>query len=122
MTGEQINERIDFLAGTVAARNLSINIRHLDEGLKIWMDILNNPAFPEDKLRREKDAALPGIRNRNKNVAQVAGNIEECKRGADNLLPNQPTIEAMAAKFGGRSINGLAKKYGDGTVHIVKLQ
>ena len=52
----------------------------------------------------------------------MAGNIEECKRGADNLLPNQLTIEAMAAKFGGRSIDGLAKKYGDGTVHIVKLK
>jgi len=75
MTGEQINERMDFLAGTVTARNLSINIKHLDEGLKVWMDILTNPAFPDDKLRREKDQALPAIRNRNKNVAQVAGRV-----------------------------------------------
>jgi hypothetical protein len=51
----------------------------------------------------------------------VAGNIEECKAGADKMLPNQATIDAMAAKFGGRTIDGLAKKYGDGTVHIVSL-
>ena len=60
MTGEQINERMDFLAGTVSATSLSIHARHLDEGLKIWMDILTNPAFPEDKLRRERDQALVG--------------------------------------------------------------
>jgi len=28
----------------------------------------------------------------------------------------------MAAKFGGRAIDGLAKKYGDGTVHVVPLK
>jgi len=27
----------------------------------------------------------------------------------------------MAARFGGRTIEGLAKKYGDGTVHIISL-
>jgi predicted Zn-dependent peptidase len=72
MTGEQINERMDFLAGSVSATNLSIHVRHLDEGMKIWMDILANPAFPEDKVRRERDQALVGIRNRNKNLSLVA--------------------------------------------------
>jgi hypothetical protein len=57
-----------------------------------------------------------------KMIIMVAGNIEECKTGANNMLPNQPTIDAMAGKFGGRTIDGLAKKYGDGTVHIVKLK
>jgi len=55
-------------------------------------------------------------------IIMVAGNIEECKAGADKMLPNQATIDAMAAKFGGRPIDGLAKKYGDGTIHIVKLK
>jgi predicted Zn-dependent peptidase len=39
MTGEQINERMDFLAGSVSPTSLSIHMRHLDEGLKIWMDL-----------------------------------------------------------------------------------
>jgi hypothetical protein len=55
-------------------------------------------------------------------VIMAAGNIEECKAGADKMLPNQPAIEAMAAKFGGRTIDGLAKKYGDGEVHVVALR
>jgi predicted Zn-dependent peptidase len=72
MTGEQINERMDFLAGSVSATNLSIHKRHFDEGLKMWMDILQNPAFPEDKVRRERDQALVNIRNRDKNLSLVA--------------------------------------------------
>ncbi len=72
MTGDQINERMDFLAGTVTATSLSIHMRHVDEGLKIWLDLLNNPAFPEDRLQRDKQAMLPAIRNRNRNISNVA--------------------------------------------------
>jgi len=72
MTGEQIDERMEFLAGTVGSSNLSIHARHLDEGLKIWMDVLQNPAFPEDKLRREKERILMAYRNRHRNLGGVA--------------------------------------------------
>jgi predicted Zn-dependent peptidase len=57
-----------------------------------------------------------------KMLVVVTGNIEECRAGADKLLPNQAAIDAMAEKYGGRTIDGLAKKFGDGTVHIVKLK
>ena len=57
-----------------------------------------------------------------KMVIMVAGTIDECKAGADKSLPNQATIDALAAKFGGRTMDGLAKKYGDGTVHVVTLK
>ena len=56
MTADQINERMDLLAGSVSPTSLSIHMRHLDEGLKIWLDILTNPAFPEDRIAREKEA------------------------------------------------------------------
>jgi hypothetical protein len=55
-------------------------------------------------------------------IIMVAGNIDECKAGAGKLLPNQGTIDAMAAKFGGRTMDALAKKSGDGTVHVVTLK
>ena len=84
MSGEAITERMDFLGGRLGAgggggrgrgvgqgggrgggggggdaKSLSIHMRHLDEGLKIWMDVITNPAFPEDKLKRDKEAAIP---------------------------------------------------------------
>jgi zinc protease len=92
MTGEQINERMDFLAGSVSPTGLSIHTRHLDEGIRIWMDLLNNPAFPEDKLRRERDLALPAIRNRNKNVSQVASRtFQRLIYGEDSPITAQQT-------------------------------
>jgi predicted Zn-dependent peptidase len=57
-----------------------------------------------------------------KMIVLVAGYIDECKAGADKSLPNQGAIDAMAAKYGGRTIDGLARKLGDGTVHVVALK
>ena len=92
MTGEDINDRMDFLAGSVTATSLSIHTRHLDEGMSIWMDILTDPAFPEDKLRRQKDAALVSIQNRNKNVSAVAGRtFNELVYGEDSPITAQQT-------------------------------
>jgi zinc protease len=95
MTGEQINERMDFLAGSVGSGGLSIHARHVDEGLTIWMDILNNPVFPEDKLRREKEAILVGIRNRNRNISTVANRTFERLIYGDDSPITAEASEAM---------------------------
>jgi predicted Zn-dependent peptidase len=111
MTGEQINERMDFLAGSVSPTSLSIHTRHLDEGLKIWMDILNNPAFPEDKLRREKDNSLPGIRNRNKNVSTVGSQaFRRLVYGEDSPIVAQ-TTEASVTSVTRDDLIAWHKKY-----------
>jgi len=97
MTGEQINERMDFLAGSVSATSLSIHKRYLDEGLNMWTDILRNPAFPEDKVRRERDQALVNIRNRDKNLSQVAyRTYQKLLYGADSPIAAEPTEEGTS--------------------------
>ena len=111
MNGEQITERMDFLAGSLSARNLSIHMKHLDEGLRIWMDIINNPAFPDDKLRREKDSMLPGIRNRNKNVSQVASRTyNQLIYGEDSPIA-QETTEASVTGITRDDLVAWHKKY-----------
>lgn len=111
MSGEEITERMDFLGGTLGsgggmggrggrgggfgggdAKSLSIHMRHVDEGLRIWMDVLSDPAFPEDKLRREKEAALPAIRNRNRDINTVAGRVyEQLIYGEDSPITAERT-------------------------------
>jgi zinc protease len=117
MSGEAITERMDFLGGRLGggggggrgrgvgqgggrgggggggdAKSLSINMRYLDEGLKIWMDVITDPAFPEDKLKRDKEAAIPPIRNRNRNVSTVASRVyEELIYGKDNPITAETT-------------------------------
>ena len=111
MTGDQINERMDFLAGTVTATSLALHIRHVDEGLKIWLDLLNNPAFPEDRLQREKQAMLPGIRNRNRNISTVASRtFQRLVYGDDSPI----VAEATETTINGLTRNDLVawhKKY-----------
>jgi zinc protease len=98
MTGEQMNERMEFLAGSISATSLSIHMRHVDEGLRIWMDLLQNPAFPDDKLRREKEQMLVGIRNRNKNVAAVgARTYNQLIYGDDSPITAEPTEETVGS-------------------------
>jgi predicted Zn-dependent peptidase len=113
MSGEQITERMDFLGGSLGsgggfggrggrggggfgaggdARSLSIHMRHLDEGLKIWMDVLSDPAFPEDKLRRDKELAMPPIRNRNRDITTVSSRVyEQLIYGADSPITAERT-------------------------------
>ncbi|MBP1597787.1 MAG: hypothetical protein H6Q05_3164 [Acidobacteria bacterium] len=131
MTGEQIDERMDFLGASLGrggggggrggrggggggggdAKSLSIHMRYLDEGLRIWMDLINNPAFPEDKLRREQEAAIPGIRNRNRQISSVASQVY------DELIYGKGTpITAETTETGIKSITradlaGWHKKY-----------
>jgi zinc protease len=72
MTADQITERMEFLAGSVSPTSMSIHKRHVDEVLKLWLDILTNPAFPEDRIRREKESMAAPLRNRNRNLSGVA--------------------------------------------------
>jgi len=96
MSGEEITERMDFLAGSVSATNLSIHVRHLDEGLAIWMDILNHPAFPEDKIRRNKESALVAYENRNKNVSTVGRRaFSELVYGTDSPINAESTATTI---------------------------
>ena len=99
MTGEEIDERMDFLAGSVSATRLSIHIRHLNEGMDIWMDLLHDPAFPADKLRRQKESALVSIQNRNQNVSRVGSRaFSDLVYGEDSPITAEQT-EAIVNGF-----------------------
>jgi zinc protease len=92
MTNDQINERMEYLAGSVSPTSLSIHMRHLDEGLKIWLDILTNPAFPEDRITREKQAMAAPLRNRNRNLTGVATTTwEKLMYGEDSPITAEVT-------------------------------
>ena len=134
MTGEAITERMDFLGGSLGggggaggrggggggrgggggggdAKSLSIHMRYLDEGLKIWMDVINNPAFPEDKLKRDKESTIPGIRNRNRNISTVASRVyDELIYGKDSPITAE-TTEAGVNSITRNDLIAWHKKY-----------
>jgi zinc protease len=96
MTNDQINERMEFLAGSVSPTSLSIHMRHVDEGLKIWLDLLTNPAFPEDRIAREKIAMAAPLRNRNRNLTGVASTSwEKLMYGEDSPITAEMTEQTI---------------------------
>ncbi len=80
MPADKMNEELEFLAASVETSidresgnaGLSTLKKDIDKGLKIFADVLMNPAFPEDKIRMRKDEVVESIRRENDNPAQIA--------------------------------------------------
>lgn len=81
MQADKMNEELEFMAASVETSidresgsvSLSTLKKDIDKGLKIFADVLMNPAFPEDKIRMRKDEVIESIRRENDNPAQIAG-------------------------------------------------
>jgi predicted Zn-dependent peptidase len=111
MTADQITERMEFLAGSVSPTSASIHMRYVDEALKIWLDILQNPAFPEDRIKREKDSMAAPLRNRNRNLTGVASTTwEQLMYGEDSPITAEVT-EATIGNITRADVVAWHKKY-----------
>ncbi|MCF6148350.1 MAG: insulinase family protein [Candidatus Kuenenia sp.] len=112
MPPDKMNEELEFMAASVetsigresGSASLSVLKKDLDKGLKIFADILRNPAFPEDKIRMKKDEAIESIRRENDRPQQIAGrefrkiiyeNIHPYSRRVDGTLES---IEKITRK------------------------
>ena len=80
MPADKMNEELEFMAASVetaidresGSANLSTLRKDIDKSLKIFADVLMNPAFPEDKIRMRKDEVIESIRRENDNPSQIA--------------------------------------------------
>lgn len=78
-TGSAIEDRLDFLGGTInfsvgertATLSLSVLSKDLDEGLDIFFDLLMNPEFREDSLKLAKGKIIEQMRGINDNPSLV---------------------------------------------------
>ncbi|MBI4746571.1 MAG: insulinase family protein [Deltaproteobacteria bacterium] len=80
-SSSQIAEEIEFVGGSIgasggddsAAVNLTVLKKDLDLGLDILSDILTNPVFPEDEIRRKVRETKASIEKEKENPSAVAG-------------------------------------------------
>jgi len=78
-TGSAIEDRIDFLGGTLnfsvsertSTLSMSVLSKDLDEGLDLFFDVLMNPEFREDSLKLTKGRVVEQMRTANDNPSQV---------------------------------------------------
>lgn len=77
---DALNEELESMAASVeigmspeyGTVSLSSLAEDIEKGLEIFSDILQNPAFREDKLELRKQQAIEAIRRRNDNPIQLA--------------------------------------------------
>lgn len=80
MPADKMNEGLEFMAASVetsidresGSASLSALKKDIDKGLKIFADVILNPAFPEDKIKMRKDEVIESIRRENDNPSQIA--------------------------------------------------
>lgn len=80
MTGKEIDETLEFIAGSVevsigvdsGSATMSVMKKDLDKGLRIFADILMNPVFGEDRMEIEKQKIIETIRRQNDDPSNIA--------------------------------------------------
>ncbi|TET38498.1 MAG: insulinase family protein [Planctomycetota bacterium] len=81
MTGEEIDDYMAQLAGRLESRigftsgtvSLSVLKEDIDNGLKVLADVLMNPVFVEDEIRRYREKTLQGLRHRYDRARSILG-------------------------------------------------
>ena len=81
LSAEQLDERLDFLAAGVAtgigdtsgSASLNCLTDNLDESLRLFVELLKQPRFQEDRLRLAKEQIRQGLAKRNDDAADIEG-------------------------------------------------
>ena len=104
MSGDDINETLEFMAGSmetgigrnVGSASLSVLKKDTDKGLKIFSDVLMYPVFAEDQVDLAKKKQMEAIRRRNDDPQSIA--FRELRKGIfeNNPRGRVPTLESIA--------------------------
>ncbi len=106
--GDAIQERIDFLGGSlsffVSDRTSTLSLfvlsKDLDEGLSLFFDVLMNPEFREDALKLSKARLIEQLRQANDQPSTVLSREYSRLLYGDHPLtwdPTRKTYEGIAA-------------------------
>jgi zinc protease len=102
LTAEQLDERLDFLAARVStgigdtAGGASLNCLrdNLDDALKVFVEMLREPRFQEDRLALAREQALQEMKRRNDDSADIEGREWSVLLYGPQQLTNRFTTEA----------------------------
>ncbi|MGQ9525085.1 MAG: M16 family metallopeptidase [Armatimonadota bacterium] len=106
MTGDQFDEALEKIAASIESSigleygtvSLSVLSKDLDEGLRLFADVLVRPAFREDKLELARQQALEAIRRRNDDAVAIARReFARLVYGADSPWSRIPTPDTVRA-------------------------
>ncbi len=104
MTWEEMDEKLEFIAGSVetsigsdsGSASLSVMTKDIEEGLKIFSDVLMHPVFDQGKIDIAKHQAIEAIRRENDNPGHVARREFKRLLYRDHPYGRKTTIESVS--------------------------
>jgi len=110
LTAEQVDEKLEFLAAQVSSgigptsgsASLNCLSDNLDAALAIFVEMLREPRFQEDRLALAKEQALQEMKKRNDDSADIEGREWGVLLYGEGFFTNRFSTEA--------SVKGLARE------------
>jgi predicted Zn-dependent peptidase len=107
LTAEELDEKLDFLAARVSSgigptsgvASLNCLADNLDESLGIFVEMLREPRFQEDRLALAKEQALQEMKKRNDDSADIEGREWGVLLYGPGHLTNRFTTEASVTSI-----------------------
>jgi zinc protease len=119
LTAEELDERLDFLAaqastgfgGTSGSARLNCLADNLDEALALFVEMLREPRFQQDRLDLAKEQSLQEMKKRNDDSADIEGREWNVLLNGDGHFTNRFTTEASLGAIGRDDLVGFHRKY-----------
>ncbi|NWJ42501.1 MAG: insulinase family protein [Geothrix sp.] len=106
VSASDLDERLEFLAGNITSDfgatsgtvSMTILEKDLKEGLDLFMQVLTQPAFAQERLDRAKDGFRQMMASRNDAVGTIAqAELARLLYGPSHFLSVQPTTDSLAS-------------------------
>ncbi len=119
LTAEQLDERLDFLAAQVGAdigatagsASLNCLADNLDESLALFVEVLKQPRFQEDRLTLAKEQALQEMKKRNDESAEIESREWGMLLYGPEFFLNHYSTEASVRSITRDDMVGFHQKY-----------
>jgi len=119
LTAEQLDEKLDFLAASVStgigetSGRASLNALrdNLDESLKVFVEMLKEPRFQEDRLALAKEQALQEMKKRNDDSEDVEAREWNVLLYGEDHFSNRFTTPASVQSISRQDLVDFHKKY-----------
>lgn len=119
LTAEQLDERLDFLAAQVSSgigptsgsAGLNCLADNLDEALRLFVEMLKEPRFQEDRLALAKEQALQEMKKRNDDSADIEGREWNVLLYGPSHFTNRFTTEASVKAITRDDLVAFHRKY-----------
>jgi predicted Zn-dependent peptidase len=119
LTAEELDERLDALAAiassgigdTSGSASLNCLSDNLDQSLKIFVEMLREPRFQEDRLALAKEQALQGMQKRNDDPGDIEGREWNVLLNGESHFTNRFTTAASVGSITRDDLVAFHKKY-----------